>query len=66
MRASGSLGDTYWNLDNGVSDPSQGAGNIPNDPAVTGLTDAQLKSRLPAGFGPKIWGQSPAINNGYP
>jgi len=30
------------------------------------LTDAQLKAQLPDGFDPKIWGQSPTINNGYP
>lgn len=33
---------------------------------VVGLTDTQLKSGLPAGFDPKVWGQSPGINNGYP
>jgi hypothetical protein len=53
-------------LSKGVSDPSQGAGNIPNDPGITGVTDAQLKSGLPEGFDPKIWGSDPKINNGYP
>jgi hypothetical protein len=63
----GSLNDTYWDTDtSGISNPSQGAGNIANDPGITGLTDAQLKSALPAGFDPAIWGQSPTINNGYP
>jgi hypothetical protein len=58
---------TYWDLDtSGVSDPAQGAGNISNDPGITGLTDAQLKFGLPSGFAPAIWGQSPDINNGYP
>jgi hypothetical protein len=57
----------YWDFDtSGIGDPSQGAGNIPNDPGITGLTDAQLKSGLPAGFDPAIWGQDPSINNGYP
>jgi hypothetical protein len=57
----------YWDLDaSGIGDPSQGAGNIANDPGLTGLTDAQLKSGLPDGFDPAIWGQSPNINNGYP
>ena len=46
--------------------PSQGAGNIKNDSGITGLTDAQLKSRLPAGFDPAIWGQRKKVNNGYP
>ncbi|MFL6689080.1 MAG: hypothetical protein ACJ8IR_02675 [Alphaproteobacteria bacterium] len=59
--------DTYWDLDtSNVSDPARGAGNIDNDPGITGLTDVQLKSGLPAGFDPKVWAQSPNINNGYP
>jgi hypothetical protein len=33
---------------------------------VTGLTDEQLKSGLPSGFSPAIWGQNSSINNGYP
>lgn len=59
--------DAYWDLDTtGVSDPSKGAGNIANDAGITGLTDAQLKSGLPAGFDPAIWAQDPAINGGLP
>jgi hypothetical protein len=57
----------YWDLDTtGISNPHQGAGNIADDPGITGLTDAQLKSGLPAGFDPTVWGQNAAINNGYP
>ncbi|HET8728223.1 MAG TPA: hypothetical protein VFO41_11980, partial [Alphaproteobacteria bacterium] len=57
----------YWDLDTtGVSDPHKGAGNIVDDPGMTGLSDPQLKSGLPAGFDPQVWAQSPAINNGYP
>jgi hypothetical protein len=57
----------YWDLDtSGISDPSKGCGNISNCPGLTGLTDAQLKSALPAGFDSNIWGQDPNINNGYP
>ncbi|MBV9990255.1 MAG: hypothetical protein JOZ72_03100 [Alphaproteobacteria bacterium] len=33
---------------------------------VTGLTDAELKSGLPAGFDPAVWGSSPAVNGGLP
>ena len=62
----GAITDTYWDLDRGISDRSQGAGNIPNDPGITGLTEAQLKSGLPAGFDPTIWGSDSDINNGYP
>jgi hypothetical protein len=32
----------------------------------TGLTTGQLQSALPAGFDPAVWGQDPAVNNGYP
>jgi hypothetical protein len=53
--ASGSFSDAYWDLDKGIDDPSHGAGNVQNDPGITGLTDAQLKSGLPAGFNPKVW-----------
>src|ERR1043166_9522133 len=46
----------YWDLDtSGISDPSQGAGNIANDPGITGLSDAQLKSGLPAGSPDFSW-----------
>ncbi|MEI9929573.1 MAG: GLUG motif-containing protein [Rhizomicrobium sp.] len=58
---------SYWDLDtSGISDPSQGAGNIANDPGITGLSDAQLKSGLPSGFDPSIWKQNAKLNNGYP
>lgn len=59
--------DTYWDLDtSGISDPSGGAGNVSNDPGITGLTDTQLKSSLPTGFNKKVWKQSASINGGYP
>ena len=58
--------NVYWDFTNGVTDPGQGAGNVPNAPGLTGLTDAQLKSGLPGGFDPKIWGSDPNINGGYP
>ncbi len=58
---------SYWDLDTSeINDPSQGSGNIPNDPGITGLTDVQLKTALPTGFHRKVWRQNPTINNGYP
>lgn len=58
---------SYWDFDtSGITDPSQGAGAPKNDRGITGLTDAQLKSGLPAGFNPSVWGQDPNINNGWP
>lgn len=65
--SSGSLVSTYWDLDSsGITDPSQGAGNVANDSGITGLTTAQFQAGLPIGFDPKIWGQSPSINDGFP
>ncbi len=64
--APGSLAHTYWDLDKGVSDPSQGAGNIKNDPGIKGLTTQELQSGLPKGFDPKIWAQDPSTNQGFP
>jgi len=62
------ISDAYWDFDtSGITDPFQGAGSPYGDPAgITGLTDAQLKSALPAGFDPNVWGQSASINNGWP
>ena len=64
---SATVTDGYWDLDaSGVSDPSQGAGNLANAPGITGLTTTQFQSGLPSGFDPSVWGQSPSINGGYP
>jgi hypothetical protein len=63
----GDASDDYRDLDtSGFSDPSQGCGSLRDCPGVTGLTDAQLKSALPAGFDPNVWGQNASLNNGYP
>jgi hypothetical protein len=65
--SSNSINDAYWDLEtSGITDPSKGAGNIANDPGITGLSDAQLKFALPHGFDSKIWGSNPNINKGYP
>jgi len=57
----------YWDLDtSGVSDPSQGAGNIANDTGIAGLTTSQFQSGLPFGFDAADWVESPGINNGLP
>ncbi|HEX3652607.1 MAG TPA: hypothetical protein VHU18_07280 [Rhizomicrobium sp.] len=53
----------YWDMDSNGSAQGCGEGDCAG---ITGLTDTQLKSALPDGFDPKIWGQSPSINNGYP
>ncbi len=65
--ANGAIQTAYWDLDtSGISNPHQGAGQPLDDPGITGLTDTQLKSALPAGFDPNVWGQNASINNGWP
>jgi hypothetical protein len=65
--APGSLNNDYWDLDtSGIGDTGKGAGNIANDPGITGVSDAQLTSGLPAGFDTNVWGQVPIVNTGYP
>ncbi|HWA90587.1 MAG TPA: hypothetical protein VG889_11155 [Rhizomicrobium sp.] len=57
----------YWDTDtSGVTDLSKGVGNHANDPGVTGLSDAQLKSGLPAGFSAAVWAQNPHYLGGLP
>ncbi len=59
--------NTYWDTDtSGINNPAQGAGNVPNDPGITGLNDAQLKSGLPSGFDADVWAEKTGINKGYP
>jgi hypothetical protein len=61
------LSNTYWDTTtSGITNLSQGAGNIANDPGIAGETSAQLQAGLPAGFDPTIWEESPSINNGLP
>jgi hypothetical protein len=64
--ASSTYRNLYWDTDTGVHNLHKGVGNARDQLGVTGLSDAQLKSGLPAGFDPTIWGQSPTINQGYP
>jgi hypothetical protein len=61
------LTDTYWDTDtSGITNLGQGAGNISNDPGITGLTTQQLQSGLPSGFTTKVWAENPNINKGLP
>jgi hypothetical protein len=60
----GAVQNDYWDLD--TSGQSDACGGGTGCAGAIGLTDTQMKSGLPNGFDPKIWGQSPNINNGYP
>jgi hypothetical protein len=58
---------SYWDLDtSGISDPSQGAGNVRNDKGITGLTTDQFQSDLPKGFKNRVWSEKSTVNGGYP
>jgi hypothetical protein len=64
---SDNISDVYWDTStSGVTNSSQGAGNIANESGITGLTTTQLQSGLPAGFNPRFWGERPSINGGLP
>lgn len=64
---SGEIADTYWDTStSGITNLSQGAGNVPNDPGVAGLSTAQLQASLPPGFDPSVWAEDPNINGGLP
>ncbi|MGD0144194.1 MAG: hypothetical protein ABSC92_13635, partial [Rhizomicrobium sp.] len=64
----GYISDVYWDTTtSGITNSSQGSGNITNDSGITGLTTTQLQSGLPAGFNSNTgWGESPSINGGLP
>jgi len=62
-----SVTNSYWDLDtSNVNDPSRGAGNVSNDPGITGLTTEQFQSSLPSGFAASIWQEALGVNGGYP
>ncbi len=63
----GSLSHFFWDTTtSGITNLSQGAGNIANDPGITGETTAQLQAGLPPGFDPTIWAENANINGGLP
>jgi hypothetical protein len=56
--------DSYW--DTTTSGLSQGSGNNPNQPGITGLNSTEFQSGLPTGFSSTVWGENPSINGGLP
>jgi hypothetical protein len=59
-----SINAGYWDIDTTGAEKAEATRKQAN--GITGLTDAQMKAGLPAGFDPAIWAQSPSINKGYP
>jgi hypothetical protein len=53
----------YWDTTTSGTGQATCNGNVAG---VAGLTTAQLRSSLPAGFDPSIWAESKKINNGLP
>ncbi len=53
----GIINNSYWDTQSSGQNISAGG---------TGLATAQLKSGLPTGFDPTVWGINPSINSGYP
>lgn len=63
----GSLKRDYWDTTtSGITNEGQGAGNVPNDPGIKGLSNMKFTSGLPKGFNPRIWAESPDVNGGLP
>jgi hypothetical protein len=62
-----SVSDTYWDMTtSGITNLDQGAGNVANDPGITGLTTTQFQSGLPSGFDATAWAEKAGINGGLP
>lgn len=57
---------SYWDVDSSGIGRHHGAGNMRNDPGITGLTTAQFQAGLPENFDPRIWKESPGVNGGLP
>jgi hypothetical protein len=63
----GGIVTSYWDTDtSGITNCSQGAGNVANDPGITCEKTMQLESGLPTGFAPSIWGEAQGVNGGLP
>jgi hypothetical protein len=59
--------DSYWNsTTSGISNLTQGVGNIASYGGVSGLTTSQFRSGLSSGFDPTVWAESTTINGGLP
>jgi hypothetical protein len=63
----GTLTSVYWDTDlSGILNLGEGAGNIPFDAGIEGLSTAQMQGHLPPGFDPGMWARKAGVNNGLP
>ncbi|HEY3777363.1 MAG TPA: hypothetical protein VGL35_04845 [Rhizomicrobium sp.] len=61
----GTFTDCYWDTTtSGIV--NRGAGNMKDEPGITGLTSQQLQSGLPQGFEASVWGEAAGVNDGFP
>ncbi len=52
----GTVTNSYWDMNtSGVTNSSRGAGNVANDPGITGETTSALQGALPTGFSNTVW-----------
>jgi trimeric autotransporter adhesin len=58
----GDITSSYWDLQtSGITNPSQGAGDVSNDSGITGETTAGLQGTLPSSFSSSVWGTGPGL-----
>ena len=63
---SGTIAKSYWDTQTAIVTVGIGQDTNSQSGNVHGLTTTQLKSGLPTGFSPSVWGSNPSINNGLP
>ncbi|HEX3808761.1 MAG TPA: GLUG motif-containing protein [Rhizomicrobium sp.] len=63
----GHLSFLYWDTTtSGITDPTQGVGNVPSADGVAAKTNGALKTSLPAGFLASVWTRTGGVNGGLP
>ncbi len=62
----GTITSSYWDMGTtGITNPSQGEGNVPNDSGITGDDTGTLQSALSAGFDSTVWAIVPGVSYPY-
>ncbi len=63
---SGAITTSYWDMStSGITNPGQGAGNVPNDTGITGATTTTLQAALDPNWDPTVWGLLPGVSYPY-
>jgi len=62
----GHITSSYWDTHaSGITNLSQGAGNVANDSGIAGETTAALQAGLPSGFSSLVWAIVPGVSYPY-